>query len=77
MSTVNYSVPDKVKQAFNKMFKGKNKSAIIAEMMSEAIEREEQRLRHAEAARRILERREQAPMTQDEEVRTARESGRP
>ena len=77
MSTVNYSVPDKVKQAFNKMFKGKNKSAIIADLMTQAIEREEQRLRHAEATRRILERREHAPMVQDEEVCTARESGRP
>lgn len=77
MSTVNYSVPDKVKQAFNKMFKGKNKSAIIADLMTEAIEREKQRLRHAEAARRILQRREQAPIVQAEEVRTARESGRP
>lgn len=77
MSTVNYSVPEAVKQAFNKTFKGRNKSAIIAELMSEAVEREKRRLRHAEAVGRILQRREHAPVVPDEEIRTAREQGRP
>jgi len=39
MSTVNYSVPEDVKKAFNKTFKNQNKSAIIAELMVEAVER--------------------------------------
>lgn len=76
MSTVNYSVPEEVKQAFNKTFKGRNKSAVIAELMNEAVEREERRLRHADAVGRILKRREHAPAVPDEEVRTAREQGR-
>ena len=29
MATVNFSVPEDVKQAFNQAFEGKNKSAII------------------------------------------------
>ena len=35
MSTVNFSVPDDVKDEFNAVFSGQNKSAIIAELMRE------------------------------------------
>ena len=39
MSTVNFSVPEEVKDAFNAAFEGQNKSAIIADLMREAVER--------------------------------------
>ena len=39
MVTVNFSVPDDVKEAFNEAFEGRNKSAIIADLMREAVER--------------------------------------
>lgn len=77
MSTVNYSVPEDVKEAFNKTFKGRNKSAVIAELMSEAVEREKRRLQHKSAASRILQRREHAPVVSDEEIHDARQQGRP
>jgi len=77
MSTVNYSVPDEVKKAFNKTFEGKNKSAIISKLMLEAIEREERRLRHRDSVDRIVYRREHAPVVSDEEIRSAREKDRP
>jgi hypothetical protein len=77
MATVNFSVPDSLKQAFNATFKDQNKSAIIAELMQEAIERTQRRQRHAEAIDRILERRRQAPGLSAEELRAAREDGRP
>lgn len=77
MSTVNFSVPEEVKQAFNETFKGKNKSALITQLMQEAIERERRRARQAAAIDRILERRQHAPAVTGEEVRTAREQGRP
>ncbi len=35
MSTVNFSVPEKVKQAFNETFQGQNKSGIVTELMLE------------------------------------------
>jgi hypothetical protein len=35
IATVNFSVPDAIKQAFNETFKDQNKSAIIAELMCE------------------------------------------
>ncbi|KAF0102864.1 MAG: hypothetical protein FD187_773 [bacterium] len=77
MSTVNFSVPEDVKQAFNAVFKGRNKSAIIAELMREAVERAQRGQRSREAISRIMKRREHAPVVSEEEARIAREEGRP
>ena len=77
MSTVNFSVPDDVKQAFNETFKGQNKSAIIAALMREAVERAERKQRHHRAIARILERGKNAPTVTEEDIRAAREEGRP
>ncbi|MDP2821171.1 MAG: hypothetical protein Q8O52_00620 [Sulfuritalea sp.] len=77
MSTVNFSVPEDVKQAFNETFQGRNKSAIIADLMREAVERDESKRRQHEAIARILERRKHAPVISEEQFRAAREEGRP
>lgn len=77
MATVNFSVPDDVKEAFNAAFKDRNKSAIIAELMREAVEREVRQQRSREAIDRILARRKHAPTISDDEIREIRESGRP
>ena len=77
MTTVNFSVPDDVKEAFNAAFQGRNKSAIIAELMREAVEREQRKKRAREAEARILERRAFAPEITESELRLAREHGRP
>ena len=37
MATVNFSVPDEVKEAFDQTFGDRNKSAIIAELMRRAV----------------------------------------
>jgi hypothetical protein len=39
MSTVNFSVPEDIKNAFNEVFEGQNKSAVIADLMRDAVER--------------------------------------
>ncbi|MDN5882049.1 MAG: hypothetical protein L0H37_06740 [Nitrosospira sp.] len=77
MSTVSFSVPEDVKQVFNEVFKGQNKSAIIAELMREAVERAEHRQRRREAISRILERRQHAPTVKEEDIQAARKAGRP
>lgn len=77
MSTVNFSVPEDVKQAFNETFQGQNKSAIIADLMREAVERAERKRRHHEAIARILGRHARAPAVTEEDLRAAREQGRP
>ncbi|PJB07320.1 MAG: hypothetical protein CO126_01100, partial [Hydrogenophilales bacterium CG_4_9_14_3_um_filter_63_34] len=65
------------KQAFNETFLGQNKSAIIAELMLEAVERAQRRQRGHEAIARILERRMHAPIVTEEKIQAAREAGRP
>ena len=77
MATVNFSVPNDVKEAFNVTFSGQNKSAIIAELMRQAVEQAQRKQRSHEAIHRILERRRKAPMLTEEEIRSAREEGRP
>ncbi|HRO61017.1 MAG TPA: hypothetical protein PK177_17945 [Burkholderiaceae bacterium] len=76
VATVNFSVPDDLKEAFNAAFEGQNKSAIIAQLMREAIERAERRRVHVDAIDRILERRRRAPALSEENFRIARETGR-
>lgn len=77
MSTVNFSVPDDIKAAFNATFEGQNKSAIIAELMREAVESVQSRRRSQAACLSILERRKHAPTVNQEEFLAAREAGRP
>ncbi len=62
MAFVNYSVPDDVKDAFNIAFAGKNKSAIIAQLMQQAVEHELRRRVHVTATEAILRRGEPTPI---------------
>lgn len=77
MGTVNFSVPDDLKEAFNAAFEGQNKSAIVAELMREAIDRADRRRRSQAAIDRILKARSKAPFLSDKEIRAARVKGRP
>jgi metal-responsive CopG/Arc/MetJ family transcriptional regulator len=71
MATVNFSVPDDVKEAFNETFKDQNKSAIIADLMREAVERAQRKQRSHEAIASILERRSRMTPVNAEEVQAA------
>lgn len=73
MATVNFSVPDDVKDAFNTTFKDQNKSAIIADLMREAVERAQQRQAQSEAIAQILALRTQTPPVPAGTIRAARE----
>ena len=77
MATVNFSVPEDIKNAFNTTFKGVNKSAVIADLMREAVERAQSQQRSKDAYERILQRRQHGPHLTDEQFRAAREAGRP
>jgi hypothetical protein len=76
MATVNFSVPDDVKDAFNLAFEGQNKSAVIADLMREAVGRAQRRLRHRSAVDRILARRPDLPVVSESEFKTARSAAR-
>ena len=73
MATMNFSIPDDVKEAFNKAFEGENKSAVISDLMRRAIEQKERNRRSAGLVERLRQMRAKIrPMT-DDEIRRARE----
>ena len=76
MSTVNFSVPEDVKNAFNSVFEGQNKSAVIAALIHVAVEREQRRKQHCSAVDRILANRINAPRFSTAEFNAARDEGR-
>lgn len=77
MATVNFSVPDQVKESFNRTFEGENKSAIIARLMEQAVDERRRQARRAAAIDGLIAlRREQSPVS-DKEIARARRMGRP
>lgn len=77
MPTMNFSVPEDVKRAFNAAFEGQNKSAVLTQMLRSAIaQAQEQRLREAAAAS-ILGLRSTAPVRSSSQLAAARRAGRP
>lgn len=77
MATVSFNVPEDVKKAFNATFEGQNKSAVIADLMREAVERAPSKQRSKDAYLNILARRQHAPTVTEAQFRAAREEGRP
>jgi hypothetical protein len=76
MATVNYSVPDEVKELFNTAFAGANRSAVISELMRQAAEHEISLKRRREAVDALLAGHEKAPQVSHESIRAAREEVR-
>jgi NAD kinase len=77
MATVNFSVPDDVKEAFNKAFKGENKSAILTRLMRNAVEERKRQKRRMTAINEILRLRSTSSAVTDGDIRKARKIGRP
>lgn len=77
MATVNYSVPDDVKKAFDRTFRNRNKSAIIADLMRRAVAEAEIAQRRAKLLKRLTDGRGHRPHATDEQQRAARTDGRP
>jgi cytochrome P450 len=81
MATMNFSIPDDVKEAFNKAFEGENKSAVVADLMRKVIEERKRRAKQDRDLDALIEellriRAEDPPMS-DEEIRRIRVEGRP
>lgn len=84
MATVNFSVPEDVKQAFHAAFAGQNKSAVITALMREAVLRRAREARHQAAVEGILALHDvpaddarALPQVTEAQFREAREQGRP
>ena len=73
MATVNYSIPEEIKEAFNAQFADRNKSAIIAELMQRAIEEEKQKQRRNQAIHRLFSRYNERKQITSAEIQAARE----
>jgi hypothetical protein len=76
MATVNFSVPDDVKKAFDHTFKNRNKSAVIAELMRRAVAEAQRDKRRTELFRTLTERRQRRPAASNRAIRAARTAGR-
>ena len=77
MATVNFSVPDDVRDDFNRVFKGENKSAIIARLMQGAVAEVRLRKQREAIFRQITAERPKRPMATNAEIAAARRLGRP
>jgi predicted transcriptional regulator len=77
MATVNFSVPDDVKQAFQEAFANENRSAVVARLMQQAVEDKKRQQRRAAAIDALLDlRRQQCPVS-DKAIARARQADRP
>lgn len=77
MATMNFSIPDDVKKRFNQTFANANKSAIVTQLLEEAIVRAERKRQSDQAIQQIKSRWNERPLVTEEEIRQARENGRP
>lgn len=77
MATVNFSVPDEIKEAFQEAFANENRSAIIARLMQEAVEERKRQQRRAAAIDALLDLRRRTAPVGDKEIARARRAGRP
>jgi hypothetical protein len=73
MATMNFSIPDDVKEAFNKAFEGENKSAVVANLLRKAVEDKERKRRSADLVERLRQIRADSNSMTDDEIRRARE----
>ena len=76
MATVSFSIPEAVKKRFARAFAGKNKSRVIADLMSQAVEEQLLQKRRSEAIDALLGRRRTKRPVTAQEFRRARDSGR-
>ena len=73
MATVNFTGPDEVKESFDAAFAGRNKSAVIAQLMTRAVE---EHARRADLYRKLTARRAKRVAASKAKVTAARTSGR-
>ena len=77
MATVNYSVPDEVKQEFNRLFSSENKSQIITELMLQAIEEYKIKKQRRKAISKLLQLRDVMPKVSTKKLAALRSKDRP
>ncbi len=76
MATVNFSVPDEVKDAFDKAFGDQNKSAVVADLMRRAVSEQQLQRRREHLFRQLTNARAKRPPVSTAEIDKARTAGR-
>jgi metal-responsive CopG/Arc/MetJ family transcriptional regulator len=76
MATVNFSVPDEVKETFDKTFGDQNKSAIIADLMRRAVREHQLQIRREQLFRQLTSARARRASATAEQISKVRASGR-
>jgi len=77
MATVNFSVPDDVKETFDKTFGDQNKSAIIADLMRRAVRDHQLQQRRESLFRQLTAAHSRRPPLTTAELQKTRNTGRP
>ena len=77
MATVRFSVPDEVKEQFNRAFARENKSRVIARLMMQVVEERELQRTRARAIDALLKRRRKRKPITVKQFRAARIAGQP
>ena len=76
MATVNFSVPDDVKAAFDKTFAGQNKSAVLADLMRRAVQESDLRQRREQLFKKLTDSKSQRLLVTSKQIAAARRAGR-
>ncbi|HEV8095139.1 MAG TPA: hypothetical protein VGP71_05375 [Burkholderiales bacterium] len=71
MATVNFSVPQDVKRAFNQTFAGEDKSDVLTRLMRQAIEERKRQQRRGAAIGALLRLRKRVRPASEREIRDA------
>jgi hypothetical protein len=77
VATVNFSVPDDVKAAFDKAFGDQNKSSIVAELMRRAVRERQLQLKREKLFRQLGAARSSRPAVTSAQIKRTRTAERP
>ena len=72
MSTLSFSIPDEVSEAFHRAFVDRDQNELIVEFMRKAVAEAEQQSRRQEAFQLLTERRKMRPKLSSKEIQDAR-----
>ena len=77
MATVSFTVPADVKDAFDRAFRRQNKSAVLTELMRQAVEERRRLQRRAKVVDQLLSLRKQTRRVTEKAIQAARRRKRP
>ena len=77
MATVNFSVPDEVKEAFDKAFRDQNKSSIIADLMRRAVRERQLKIQREKLFRQMGAANAKRSLFTANQIHKTRSAGRP